>query len=469
MLIDGNSRIGFGDSGSEGSRGEVVTRIAAGASLGAVALAVLLAASAGVQSCAHVGAPAGGPPDSTPPLLVLVEPDSFSVMSEFRGNRGEVRFEFDEPISERNINGAAMVYPFDLRPHARKGKRDLRVRPRVGWIEDRIYHIRIEPVIQDLFGNRIPEPILYTISTGMPITQNAVTGTVYDRITGVKHTNSRIDLVILPDTLRYGGISDSVGDFSVSVLPAGEYYAIGYEDVNGNQRVDGFDRSDTLRVTLGSIDTLTLEFNVFHHDTLGPLLSLVEVLDSMTLSLGFDGFLDPDTPLSVQNIQVFTVQDSLPVGAPLAIDSVMHNWRFLIYRDSIELIEQARRDSVAAAEAEEAARQAAAAADSAAAADTVAVEAAAVEEPTPEPVRAGPRTLQIEEPPPDSVVVPQELPDSRIMVILAEALPPGAYVVIAVRIVNLNSLEGGGEMPFEVEEPVSEDEGDGEGPPGSSG
>ncbi len=425
-------------------------------------MALLLPVTVGVQSCAHVIAPAGGPPDSTPPLLILVDPDSFSVMTEFRGNRGEVRFEFDEPISERNIVGSTMVYPFDLRPHTWKGKRNLRVRPREGWVEDRIYHIRVEPVIQDLFGNRIREPILYTISTGLPINQNVVMGTVYDRITGLTHTNSRIDLVTLPDTLRYGGVSDSVGDFSVGVLPAGDYYAIGYEDVNGNQRADGFDRSDTLRVTLGSLDTLTLEFNVFHHDTLGPVLGQVDVLDSLTLSLGFDGFLDPDTPLAIQSVQIFVAQDSLPVGPPLVVDSLMHNWQFTIYMDSIQQVEQVRLDSIAAAEAEEEARRAVAA-DSAAGADSAAV----VEAPPPGQVRAGPRTLQLEEPAEDSVVVPQRLPDPRIFVIMAEAIPPGTYIVVATRIVNLNRLEGGGEMIFEIEEPEREDAENEEGPPGS--
>ena len=114
---------------------------AASASLLAGGLAFL--ALAGLESCAHVEAPPGGPPDSIPPILVGVTPDSFAVVP---GLDDWVRFEFNETISEQNIQMAAMLYPFEARPKIGKGKRELRVQPRAGWVPDRIYHIRVEPV-----------------------------------------------------------------------------------------------------------------------------------------------------------------------------------------------------------------------------------------------------------------------------------------------------------------------------------
>ncbi len=430
-----------------------------GVMAGAV-LAILSPVLAGLQSCAHVASPPGGPPDSIPPLLVLVEPDSFSVVTDFRGNRGMVRFEFNEPISERSIPGSAMMYPFDLRPHTNKGKYDLKVRPRIGWVEDRIYHIRVEPVIQDYFNNRIERPILFVFSTGTPIPFNAVTGTVSDRITGQILPGGRIDLVHLPDTLRYGGIADSVGDFSVATLPEGEYLAIGYDDVNNNRRADAFDRSDTLPVTLGSVDTLVLEFQVFQHDTAGPVLSQVDVVDSTTLMLGFDGYLDPDAPIAIENVAIFSMPDS----APVAVETVMHYWQYLVYQDSIVQAERARRDSIAAAEAaEEVARDSAAAA----AGDTLAAEAAEAEVAEPRPVRAGPRTVQ----PGDTLQQseePQALPDPRIVVITSAAIAPGSYDVSVARLLNLAGFVGGGEGSFEIETPEVEEEGEDDRPPGPS-
>jgi hypothetical protein len=428
-----------------------VRRLAVIAGFGMVALAFVSLPLLGLQSCAHVASPRGGPPDTMPPVLLRVEPDSLAVVTDFRGNRGQVRFEFDEPISERNILGSVVLYPFELRPRTEKGKRDLRVRPRSGWVEDRIYHVFVRSVIQDYFSNPITAPIRYVFSTGVPIPQNGATGTVYDRITGQVHRSARIDMVLAPDTLRYGTVADSIGGFSLMYLPEGEYLAIGYEDVNNNQRADEFDRSDTLRVTLGSVDTLSLDFRVFRHDTVGAVLAQVEVLDSLTLALGFDQYLDPDAALSVSDIEVLALPDS----AGIALDTVLHQWQYLVYLDSIRALELARLDSIAAAEAaEDSAR--------AAAGDTAAVDTAAAPLPVPPGRRTRPQASAATEP-----EAPRELPDQRIIVITVSAIPPGSYVVRAVRILNLSGMEGGGEAGLEVEAPESESPQ--EEPPGPGG
>ncbi|MGD2217288.1 MAG: Ig-like domain-containing protein, partial [Gemmatimonadales bacterium] len=241
------------------------------ASLLAGGLVLLGLVLANLQSCANVQPPRGGPPDSIPPALIAVYPDSYAVVS-WTGKKEKVRFEFDEPISEQNLQLAALLYPFEPRPNVDKGKQELRVRPRAGWVADRLYHVRIEPVVQDLFRNRIADPIHHTISTGVSIPENSARGSVFDRIKGERLPNGRIDMVLLPDSLRYGGIADTSGAFGIDRLPVGDYYAIGYEDLNNNMRADDFDRSDTLVVSLGQADTLALQFHVFKHDTAGPLL-----------------------------------------------------------------------------------------------------------------------------------------------------------------------------------------------------
>lgn len=435
-----------------------VRRVAVIAGFGMVVLAFMLPSLLGLHGCAHVSSPRGGPPDTTPPVLLLIEPDSFAVVTDFRGNRGQVRFEFDEPISERNVLGSVVVYPFELRPRTDKGKRDLKVRPRSGWVEDRIYHVFVRTVIQDYFSNAIEEPIRYVLSTGVPIPQNGATGTIYDRITGQVHRSARIDMVLTPDTLRYGALADTAGSFSIMYLPEGEYLAVGYEDVNNNQRADAFDRSDTVRVTLGSVDTLTLEFRVFRHDTVGAVLAQVEMLDSLTLALGFDQYLDPDAGLDVGNVEIL----SLPDSAGIAVDTVLHQWQYRVYQDSIWAVEEARLDSIAAAEAaEDSAR--------AAAGDTAAVDTAAAPPQAPRPARPGART-RMRAQTPSETEGPRELPDQRIIVITASAIPPGSYIVRVVRILNLSGLQGGGAAGFEREAPEQEGEDGGpSGPPGPDG
>jgi hypothetical protein len=404
---------------------------AAHASLLAGGLILLALALANLESCANVQAPPGGPPDSIPPMLIAVYPDSNAVVS-WTGKREKVRFEFDEPISEQNLQVAAILYPFEPRPNVDKGKRELRVRPRAGWIADRVYHVRIEPVVQDLFRNRIDEPINHVISTGVPVPENGARGSVFDRIRGERLPNGRVDMVLLPDTLRYGGIADSAGEFRITTLPAGDYYAIGYEDLNNNMRADNFDRSDTLVVNLGQADTLELEFHVFQHDTLGPVLVEVAPIDSLILQLGFDGYLDPDVPTSTDAIEVLALADSSPV----ALDTVYHAWQYTAWSDSVE---QAQR------EAEAAARDSAEAAQ---AAEGEAVEEEAVEEEAPA-VEVTPPRAEGQEEPAEEAPEPAVLPDQRLYVIAAVPIPPGLYLVRVFRLLNLSGLEGDSEVTFE--------------------
>jgi hypothetical protein len=417
---------------------------AAWASLTAGVAGLCVSAFLGVESCAYVAAPPGGPADSIPPMVVLVEPDSFSVNPGFDG---DVRFEFDESISERGIEGSTVLYPFEARPQVKKGKRELKVRPREGWVDDRIYHIRVNPNIQDLFNNRIENPLTYTFSTGLPIPNNGVQGTVTDRITGQPLRSGRIDMVRTPDTLRYGSVADTAGEFALRALPLGDYLAIGYQDVNGNQRADEFDRSDTLEVELAADGMLALDFHVFRHDTLPPQLAVTTAVDTITVELQFNSYIDPDSPLSVADVAMYGAVDTVAV----AIDTVLHAWEYAIWRDSVAAVireaqaaERARLDSLAAVEA----------------GDTLAAEADTLERAPP------PQVLQAEEEgeeEPEEVEEPPRLPDERIFVITAGPIPSAAHIVTIQNILSLSGLIGGGEMTFQPVEPEPEEE---EEPPG---
>jgi hypothetical protein len=367
--------------------------------------------------CAHVSAPPGGPPDSIPPGLIAIQPPAYSVLPGFKD---EVRFEFDETISEQDIETSVTIYPAEGRPRVKKGKRELKVRPRAGWRDGRIYQIRVDPVIKDLFGNAIREPIDYVFSTGPPIGANRVAGVVFDRITGGPLPGGRVDMVLLPDTLRYGGVADTAGAFAMAALPAGDYLAIGYEDVNGNRRADAFDRSDTLRVALGSEDTVVVEFQVFHHDTVGPRMTEVVPVDSVTVELRFDGYLDPDAPVTTANVEIYEVA----TGTPVALDTVFHAWAYRAWRDSVEAARRAAADTLSEQREGE----------GAAAADTS---------------RAAPRGAEAQEP--EGLEEPQRLPDRRIYVIARTPIPAAPHEVSVRGVRNLSGLEGGGEGTFEPE------------------
>lgn len=394
----------------------------------------------GLHGCAHTAAPSGGPADTIPPILIEVRPESLSVAQDFDD---EVRFEFNEAISERDVRGAVIVYPFEARPRVKKGGSNLRVRPRAGWIENLIYHVRVEAVIQDLFNNRIPEPIEYAFSTGVALTQNVVSGTVFDRITARPLAAGRVDMVLLPDTVRYGTASDSVGAFRLRTVPEGEYLVIAYEDLNSDRRADNFDRSDTVRVSLAASDSLVLDFSVFRHDTIGPSLNQVRPVDSLTLELQFDGFLDPDSALTVGSVQVLALPDS----TPLAVDTVLHAWQAADWREARRLAARAAADSLAADTIPR---------------DTLTVDTLAADTvdlgPGPEATPPDDELAELEE----TELQPAEpLPAPRIVVVLQDPLAPGEYLVSALGIVNITGLAATSSLPYQQTEPDADDDSEG--------
>src|SRR5579859_1450554 len=55
------------------------------------------AALAALAACANIQPPPGGPPDTTPPALASVYPESLAVLPGFKG---DVQFRFNEVVSE---------------------------------------------------------------------------------------------------------------------------------------------------------------------------------------------------------------------------------------------------------------------------------------------------------------------------------------------------------------------------------
>ena len=58
---------------------------------------VVAAAAAVLSACASVGTPPGGPPDSMPPHIVAVHPDSGAMVPNLKG---DAVIQFDEVIEE---------------------------------------------------------------------------------------------------------------------------------------------------------------------------------------------------------------------------------------------------------------------------------------------------------------------------------------------------------------------------------
>lgn len=305
-----------------------------------------------LTGCASVQEPPGGPPDFSPPALLAIRPDSGAVLPEYRE---PVRFEFDEVISEQQgrLHQFVLVSP---RPEVVdvRWKRDaIEVRPDGGWRRDVVYHVHLLPGILDLRNNRMTEDTRVVFTTGGPVPDTRLAGTVIDWQAGRAAARALVEAVLMPDSLVYVTRADSTGAFALSAVPVGTYHVIATVDENTNLRRDGREAFDSLLVRLDS--TTSDVFWAFVHDTTGPGLRTATRVDSITVRLAFDQRLRPGDPDSGA-VNVWALPDTVAVP-------VRQVWRPAVW------------DSVRAAEAAEAA----AAADTAAAeaADTLAADTAA--------------------------------------------------------------------------------------------
>jgi hypothetical protein len=205
------------------------------------------------------------------------------------------------------------------------------VRPKEGWRPNVVYELTLLPGIQDLRNNRLTAGRTIIFSTGGAIPNTRLAGTVVNWEEGRIAARALVEAILLPDSLRYVGIADSLGEFVMGAMPVGRYLLQAGVDANNNRRLDFREPLDSLTLQLDS--TLTHTFWAFKHDTLGPGLSHVTVADSLTVRLEFNQMLPPGPPDSGA-VKLLALPDSTPI--PLA-----HLWRLAEY-DSIAAAERAR-------------------------------------------------------------------------------------------------------------------------------
>jgi hypothetical protein len=333
-------------------------------------LPVLLAASTVgvVGACARQGAPPGGPQDRRPPVVVTTVPDTFAVDSTFRG---PVRFDFDERISERpssgTLDGAVLVSPRTGEVRVSHSRAGIKVDLAGGFKKGLVYRVTVLPVFKDMFNNQMRDPFELVFSTGAPFVNSALAGMVWDRITGQPLKDMEVRAVSEADSASYFALSDTAGIYAFRYLPPARYRLTAFEDRNQNYEVDRTEPRGERVVLLSGPDTLLpLDISTLQPDTGQARVRAAEVLDSLTLLVSFDRFIDPDEPATRMSATISRDSGSAP--------KVVHVYQEYAYSRWVEAVRDsvARADSLAAAERarEEGARRAAeerrAAADTAA-------------------------------------------------------------------------------------------------------
>jgi hypothetical protein len=312
-------------------------------------------------------------------------PDTFAVLEAFDD---PIRITFNERISERALQGtlddAVLISPESGEVRVRHSSRELRVTMEGGFLPDEVYRITVEPLVQDLFRNPMVGAFEFIFSTGAEMTPTVLAGAIIDRITGEPVEGARVmarveglpgvapggeesDEEVIPTHVAY---TDSSGVYAFRYVPAGRYVITAFVDDNRNREPDYVEPIGTSLEELSPADTVLLNFVLLAPDTTAALVQNVDVVDSLTLAVQFDDFLDLESELT--GVSASLGPDSLNTAEVTTIDvaTILHERDYLAlmdeFQDSLHVADSIRfeeelqeiesllsvGDSVAAAEIE---------------------------------------------------------------------------------------------------------------------
>jgi hypothetical protein len=316
------------------------------------------AAGAAAVGCASQGMPPGGPPDTTPPAMLRVTPESGATGASPRS----VEFVFDGVVSERprsapSLAQLVVISPSDGPAVVDWARSRLVVRSRRGWRPNTAYTVTVLPGLADLRGNAATRPFRTVFSTGPVIPQGVIRGAAFDWMAGRPAPLARIEAMAGGDTLlRWTIAADSVGRYVLGSLPGDTFLVRAWVDQNSNGLRDPREPWDT--VTVPVTDSARADFYVFPHDTIGAGLSEVTIEDSVTIRVKFDRGLHPTDPLAGARLRVLRRSDSTELAVRTAFAAAAY--------DSMRArLRAAREDSAARADTSEQGRRARARSDSA--------------------------------------------------------------------------------------------------------
>ncbi len=393
-------------------------------------------------------------------MIIATEPDTFGEMTE---SGGRVRFQFNERISETvadgDLSSAVTVSPLTGAVRVSHGRTSLSVSLEGGFQPGLLYRVTLLPVVSDLFGNRMRDAFELVFSTGGQVAlTSTLAGEAWDRLTGRGLGGATVQAVG-SDSLFHVARADDSGVFAFRYLPAGDFVVTAFQDQDRDRRLGPREASGSVPISVAAGDTLVVEIPLLAPDTTPAVAIGARSLDSVTVVIDFDDYLDPASSSDQIGIRI-TREDG---EAPL-VTRLYHEIEYARYVDQIA-DSFARLDSLDAADR---AAQEQAAADSAAAlADTL-----APPPPTADSVDAGAGpadTAQVAVDPggatgaavdagaPAARPVPARLqgaptqarpgrtpPGRRLVGVLDRPLVEGTFEIRVTSVVNISGLLGGG-------------------------
>lgn len=397
--------------------------------------------------CARMGPPPGAPPDHTPPVLIGTIPESLAVLP---GYDTWVEFHFDEVVSEGSqpnfgfgtgeLERLVTISPDSGVPRVRWRRNRILVQPRRGWLPERVYRVELAAGVRDLAVNPNirDSAAVITFTTGAPLPTRWIEGRTVDWMQKRFAPATRIEALLLPDSLAYRTVTDSSGRFRFGPLPEGEYIVTAHIDGNSNQRRDAREAWDSVSVTSGV--TEVGEIWAFPRDTMPPRIDQngVTRADSFGISIALNLPVDPALRLESDAITIITLPDSARMPATTALPLAVHDSIYAPIDSARRAIAEeqrttARRDSLLAVRADSLGISI----DSVRVLDSVAVQSAGLRD-----APAGPPTRDVAAAADTGEVPTQDRPtiSNRLVIRLGAPLEAGKRYSIEVR--GVRALRG---------------------------
>ena len=251
---------------------------------------VLLLLTLLLCSCAKDIAPAGGPADITPPEITVSTPAASATNVNVHD---EIVLDFSERINAKSVGNALFISP-PLReePRLRVKGNHLRIVPSVPLDSGKTYVVTLGASVSDLNGNKLANSVTLAFSTGDQIDSGSISGRIFDknkpapnfRVFAFKQRPLLTDslFTLVPDYITESGTD---GQFKFDFIKEGEYFVIGVEDKDRDNKIATF--SERIAIPVANAVAVPAEVKG------QPIAMHISRYDSSMISLincsGYDG------------------------------------------------------------------------------------------------------------------------------------------------------------------------------------
>jgi len=203
-------------------------------------LSITIVSVIGYSGCANIIPPLGGPKDTLPPRLMVVNPPAFS--RHFSTNK--INFLFDEYIDPKDVTTELIVSPLPKStPITYAHLKQLSVKLKDTLQPNTTYSLNFHNAIRDVNEGNILKNFTYVFSTGNTIDSAEFSGHVYVASTGKPDStimamlyNNLDDSSVVKIRPRYITRLDSSGFFHFRWIKPGTYALYAIKDEGGTYR-----------------------------------------------------------------------------------------------------------------------------------------------------------------------------------------------------------------------------------------